>query len=146
MKTVAGPISSTTLAWLVMLSVWFALDFVGVPGLVDKEPLISLAGLMLGVLAVVLLLGALRARFSAALFAVTLLIWAGLQVETHWSTYFLFDASDGKLRWYNNVFGTHWRVLPEIQRRTTPDAYHTVLAGLILVNLLQALRDMRRHA
>jgi hypothetical protein len=138
-------LSALTLTALAVLAGWFGLDFVGVAGIVDREPVFSLAGLMLGVLSVFALLALGQVRFAAPFYAVALLIWAALQVETHWSTYLLFDAGERKLAWYQSVFGPHWRFLPEVASRTTPDGYHTVLAGLIVVNLLLALRDVVRR-
>jgi hypothetical protein len=138
-------LSAATLAALAVLAGWFGLDFVGVAGIVDREPVLSLAGLMLAILAVFALLALGRVRFAAPFYAAALFIWAALQVETHWSTYLLFDASERKLAWYQSVFGPHWRFLPEEAGRTTPDGYHTVLAMLIIVNLLLALRDVVRR-
>ena len=137
-------LSAVTLAALAALASWFALDFMGVPGVVDREPVFSLAAVMLALLAAFALLGLGQVRFAAPVYAVALLIWAALQVETHWSTYVLFDASARKLVWYQNVFGPHWRFLPEVAGRTTPDGYHSVLAMLIVVNLLLAVRDIFR--
>ena len=50
-------------------------------------------------------------------------------------------AGESKLRWYDRAFGDHWRLLPEAAGRTVPDAYHTVLAILLVANLCLALRD-----
>lgn len=111
-----------------------------------REPLLSLAGLMLALLCVFAVLGIAGVRFVAPIYGVTLCVWAALQIETHWGTYLIVDASARKLSWYNAVFGDHWRFLPEITRRTTPDGYHTVLAALIAVNLVLALRDTLRRA
>lgn len=138
--------SSVSLAALAALMSWFALDFVGVPGVVDRETLISLAGLMLALLGGFAVSGFLRIRYAAPLYALTLAIWSMLQIETHWGTYLLFDASERKLGWYERVFGDHWTFLPAIEGRTTPDGYHTVLALLIALNLAIALRDTFRRA
>ena len=138
-------LSNVTLAALAALTGWFALDFVGVPNVVDIEPVFSLAGVMLAVLAIVGAAGLARVRWVAAIYLLALLIWAALQIETHWSTYFLFDASARKLEWYQEVFGPpHWRFLPVVADRTTPDGYHTILAVLILLNLALAACDVAR--
>lgn len=138
-------LSNTTLAALVLLAPWFGLDFLGVPGLVDREPLISLAGVMLALLGLIALSGLARFPLAAPVYCLSLAIWAALQVETHWSTYLLFDATQRKLAWYAKVFGPHWRFLPELPHRTTPDGYHTILFALILLNLLLAARDCFRR-
>jgi CDP-diglyceride synthetase len=139
-------LSNTTLLALVSLAAWFGLDFVGIDDVVQKEPLASLAGLMLLVLAMVAVAGTLRMPYTAGVYALALAIWAALQIETHWATYFLSDASAKKLVWYQSVFGDNWRFLPDRPGRTTPDGYHTVLAGLIVLNLLSALGDMTRRS
>ena len=137
-------LSHETLAALVVLGGWFGLNFVGIPKVVDAEPLLSLAGVMLAVLAVVGAAGLARVRWVALVYLLSLLIWAALQIETHWATYFLFDASARKLDWYQNVFGANWRFLPAWPGRTTPDGYHTILATLIVFNLALTLRDCAR--
>lgn len=133
-------LSRPTLVALLLLAVWFALDFVGVPRLVDAEPLVSLAGLMLALLVAFFVAGVREVRFVAPVYALALAVWSWLQVDTHWSTY-LLPASESKLGWYERVFGDNIRVLPALPDRTTPDAYHTVLAVLILVSLVLAIRD-----
>lgn len=135
---------STMFAALI-LTTWFALDFVGVAKLVDREPILSLAGLMLALMALFLIGGLLQLRWVVPVYILSLAVWAGLQVQTHWSTY-LLPAGEGKLAWYGRVFGDHWRLLPELAGRTVPDAYHTILAVLIAANLVLALRDAWRPA
>ena len=138
-------LSTVSIGALAVLAAWFGLDFVGVPGVVAREPLLSLAGLMLALLGLFAVLGIAGIRFAAPVYAAALGVWAVLQIETHWSTYLVFDASARKLAWYDAVFGEHWRVLPELVGRTTPDGYHTVLAALIVLNLILALRDTFRR-
>lgn len=125
---------------MLLLGLWFGLDFVGVPGLVKREPLVSLAGLMLALMLAFVAAGWLRMRYAAPLCGLALAVWAVLQVQTHWITYAL-PASTAKLSWYERVFGSHWKLLPELTDRTTPDAYHTVLFALLVVNLLLATWD-----
>lgn len=137
-------LSRTTLVLLVMLGLWFGLDFIGVPRLVDREPLVSLAGLMLALLAAFLLAGLLKVRYAAPVFGLSLVVWLWLQIETHWGTY-LLPASERKLQWYGRVFGDHLRLLPSLPDRTTPDAYHTVLLVLLLASLASAIRDTLRR-
>jgi hypothetical protein len=140
-------LSDVTIGALVALAAWFVLDFVGVPNVVEVEPLFSPAGLMLAVLAGTAAAGLMGLRWVAAVYLLALAIWAALQIETHWGTYLLYDASAQKLAWYQRVFGPpHWRFLPEFANRTTPDGYHTILGALILVNLGLALRDCVRRS
>ena len=139
-------LSTLSLLCLGLLTSWFGLDFVGLPNVVEREPVISLAGVMLGLLAAFALAGVFMVRYVAPIYATALMVWTGLQVETHWSTYLLIDASARKLAWYNDEFGAHWRVLPEIAGRTTPDGYHTVLAVLIVLSFLVAVRDSLQPA
>ena len=138
-------LSAVSIGAAAVLTAWFGLDFVGVPGVVEREPLLSLAGLMLALLGLFILLGIAGVRFVAPVCAAALCVWAALQIETHWGTYLFVDPSERKLGWYSAVFGDHWRLLPEFAGRTTPDGYHTVLAMLIVVNLRLALRDMFRR-
>jgi hypothetical protein len=135
----------STIVAALLLTIWFALDFVGVGKLVDREPILSLAGIMLALMGAFLVSGFRRLPWVAPVYALALAIWGALQVQTHWSTYFA-PASEAKLRWYGRVFGDHWRLLPELPTRTVPDAYHTILAVLIVVNLALALRDIWRPA
>lgn len=136
-------LSGSTLGALVALAAWFSLDFVGVRGLVDQESVASLAGLMLALMAIFLAAGIFRAHYAAAIYCVALVVWLWFQIDTHWSTY-IVPASQSKLQWYERVFGGNFRVLPSFPGRTTPDAFHTLLAALILVNLFLAIRDLFR--
>lgn len=136
-------LSRSTIAALLALTLWFSLDFIGVPRLVDKEPLVSLAGLMLALLVVFLAAGVFQIRYAAPPYALSLMIWLVLQVQTHWTSY-LLPASQSKLLWYDRVFGEHIRILPSLPTRTTPDAFHTALAALILLNLSLVTVDIFR--
>jgi hypothetical protein len=101
----------------------------------------SLAGLMLALMLLFIAGGMARLPYLAWLYFIALCAWAYLQWQTHWSTY-LFSASSAKLDWYARVFGDHWRLLPERAGHSTPDAYHTILAVLIMCNLALACRDL----
>jgi hypothetical protein len=137
-------LSKATVVAALMLTVWFALDFVGVANLVDREGLVSLAGLMLLLMAGFLAAGMARWRFAAPVYAVALAVWGGLQIETHWLTW-VTSAGEARLLWYDRAFGDHWRILPESAGHTVPDAYHTVLAVLLAANLILALSDTFRR-
>lgn len=137
-------LSTATLAWASLLTAWFALDFVGVPRLVDREGAFTLAGLMLAILLVVLWGGWRGWRWLAPVYLAALVIWAGLQIETHWLGYAFNEPSAQRLAWYERAFGEHLAILPDRPGHTRPDAYHTVLAGLLLVNLVSTGRDSLR--
>jgi hypothetical protein len=130
-----------TIVLAASLITWFGLDFVGWPRLVDREPLMSLAGSMLALMLLFIVGGISRLGYLAIPYFVALGVWAVLQWQTHWSTY-LLPASPAKLDWYGRIFGNHWRLLPDRAGHTTPDTYHTVLAVLILCNLVWACADI----
>jgi hypothetical protein len=132
----------TTTVWLaIVLCAWFVLDFIGWPRLVEREPLVSLAGLMLALMVLFIAGGLWRIPYIALPYAIALSVWAFLQWQTHWSSYF-FAATPQKLTWYGRAFGRHWHLLSDRAGHTTPDAYHTVLAVLIVVNLISVGRDI----
>lgn len=137
-------ISRASLALMIILAAWFGLNFIGIKSLVQREPLVSLAGLMLLVLAVLVSLAAARVRGTALLAAIALAIWAALQIEAHWSSY-LLGATQKKLDWYDRVFGANWHLLPSWPGHTVPDAYHTVLFAALLTSLMSLLRDAIRR-
>ena len=138
-------LSDKAMMALVVLIVWFALNFIGVADLVEAEPPIGLAGVMLSILILVFAGGILRIDYVAAFYALSLMVWAALQIETHWSSY-LLDAPETKLQWYERAFGRFWHILPPSPGHTVPDAYHTILAALIVLNLALALSDCLKRA
>lgn len=139
-------LSGPSLFLLGLIAVWFGLDFIGLPGVVSREPLFSLAGLMLGFVVLFGALGLFKVRYAALFWLIALLVWAALQIETHWASYLFVDASERKAAWYSRVFGGNWRFLPGIEGRTTPDGYHTILGALIATNIVSALRDVIRRS
>lgn len=134
-------LSSASWGLAAVLTGWFGLDFVGVPGLVEREGVFTLAGLMLAILGVVLWGGWRGWRWLAPLYVAVLLIWVGLQLETHWLGYVFTSPSARRLAWYERAFGGHLAMLPARPGHTRPDAYHTLLAGLLLANLASTVRD-----
>lgn len=141
-KAVLSP-ASTTLA--MVLLAWFGLNFIGVPGLVDAEPLVSLAGVMLALLAILVAGGWRQWRGLAWLASLVLLVWLGLQVETHWWTYLVSEPTEARLGWYQRNWGHLARLLPERAGHTVPDLYHTVLATLLVGALGSSIRDIMRR-
>jgi hypothetical protein len=136
-------LSNVSQLFLLVLTVWFALNFRGVDGLVSAEPLVSLAGVNLAVLLLIASASVIRLGATAPLLLVQLAIWAFLQIETHWRGYVL-GASPERLSWYQRNWGENWTFLPAIPGHTVPDAYHTVLFALIVLTFLSALRDLLR--
>lgn len=137
-------LSNATQFFLLALLVWFALNFRGVERLVSAEPLWSLAGLNLAVLSLIAVASLFRLGATAPLLSAQLTIWIFLQIETHWRGY-AFGASAQRLAWYEANWGRFLSVLPELPGRTTPDAYHTILFGLMVLTLFCAIRDMLRN-
>lgn len=67
--------------------------------------------------------------------------WLLLQIETHWRTYLIADASDKKSAWYARNRVDLVRVLLERAGRTVPDLHHTVLALRLVTTLGGATHD-----
>lgn len=138
-------LSASSIGILVLLNLWFGMNFVGVQGVVAAEPLASLAGLNLAVMAVCMLAGAAGIRYAAILTVAALSIWAFLQIETHWWGY-AFGASPGKIAWHARVWGENWQLLPHPGAgRLRPDGYHTVLFALIVTAWLSVAGDVIRR-
>lgn len=136
-------IADRALLWVhVALCAWFALNFVGVPRLVDKETLWGLAGALLGaVLAVAIayVLGIERAALAAL---PVLLYWCWHQ-RLHWVFHFA-GAPPEIVAKYDSLFGGNVRLLPLEQGRVVPDAYHTILHVLLLGDALLTFRACLR--
>ncbi len=131
------PLLTFDLICFVLLIAWFTLDFFGVPGLVARDPLLSLAGLLEAALLIVLGLTILLPGVGAVMRMLLLSLWAYLQYDSHWRGFF-FGATEQRRAAYARMFGRMRRVLPPLTARLVPDAYHTVLGALILVNLAVA--------
>lgn len=68
-----------------------------------------------------------------------LLLWFAVQFMCHW--YFtIFEASERKLKGYNECFRDAVRIFPMSDKRLVPDLYHIVLHLLILLNIIACLR------
>jgi hypothetical protein len=120
---------------LLLLGAWFTLDLIGIPGWVTRDELVSPAGLLEGLL---LLLAAgylLRWKITDGLALLVLAAWGYLQLQAHWQ-YFLFGAALDRVARYNQFYAGMARFAGPSSTRLIPDAYHTVLAGLIVLNIL----------
>ena len=120
------------------LFLWFTLDLVGVPGLVTRDLLISLVGLLELILLLVLLGYWLSWRYTSLLALATLTIWGYMQYESHWR-HFIFGASEQRLARYYKMFDGMHRSFPESHTRLVPDDYHIVLGLLITINTAAAI-------
>ncbi len=120
------------------LLLWFTLDLVGVPGLVTRDPLFGLVGLLELILLLVLVGYWLRWRYSPLFALATLVIWGYMQYESHWR-YSIFGASEQKLTRYYKMFDGMHRSFPESHTRLVPDDYHIVLGLLIAINTAAAI-------
>ena len=67
-----------------------------------------------------------------------LVLWFIVQFFCHWY-YTIFDASEQKLKGYNECFRDAVRLFPMNEKRLIPDLYHIVLHVLILVNIIMCL-------
>lgn len=127
-----------SLACYILLLFWFSLDLIGIPGLVTRDDWLGLPGL-LELLLIAILAGYLLSwRYVVFPCGITLGVWAYLQYASHWQ-YFLFGASPEKLQRYYAFFKGTARFFPESYSRLIPDAYHTVLGLLLLINLVCVL-------
>lgn len=124
---------------------WYLVNFIGAPGVVTAEPLISLAGLMLVLLPILILMGLGESPYGLLALILVLLIWVALQLQTHWLGYF-WGADVGTVLWHRKAWGSNWQLLPMAPGRTVPDGYHTVLGVLLMTALLSAFRDLFRRS
>ncbi len=114
---------------------WFALDLIGIPGLVTRDDWFGLPGL-LGVALLVVLIGYWRHWKFVPYFALIVLgVWSYFQYTAHWQG-FIFGASADQLKRYYALFAGMYRFFPESGTRIIPDAYHTILGLLLVINLV----------
>jgi len=125
------------MTWLLVvhtaLCAWFALDFIGVPRLVDKDPLLGLAGALLAAI-VAIELAYLRGHARAAFAALPMLVYWCWNQRRHWIFHFA-GAPPEIVTKYAALFGGNLTILPRQPGRVVPDAYHTILHALLLADL-----------
>ena len=134
------------MSWLLLvhtlLCAWFALDFIGVPRLVSKDPLRGLAGALLAAIVAIelaYLLGQQRAAFAAV---PVLGYWCWNQ-RRHWIFHFAGAPPEIVIK-YASLFGDMVSILPRQPGRVVPDAYHTILHALLVADLALSLAACAR--
>jgi hypothetical protein len=118
-----------------LLTLWFTLVLIGIPGLVTKGSWRGLYGL-LELILIVLFIGHLQKwKVEPLLTLASLIVWGSMQFVSHWYGFF-FGASANQLTRYYGMFSRTYRFFPKSPTRTVPDAFHTVLGLLIVANLV----------
>lgn len=131
-------LKAARLGFFLLLFLWFSLDLIGIPGLVSRDPIMSPSGI-LEIFVLIILVGDLRNwRFSAFLSLATLGLWGYVQYTSHWQ-YFFFGVPAQKLQRYYAFYAGMARFFPESYTRLIPDAFHTILGVLIVVNFILAI-------
>lgn len=135
------------MSWLLLVHTllcgWFALDFVGVPRLVDKDELRGVAGALLAAIVAIelaYLLGHVRAAFAAL---PVLAYWCWNQ-RRHWIFHFA-GAPPEIVAKYAELFGANVSILRRRPGRVVPDAYHTILHALLLADLALTIAACARQ-
>lgn len=125
-----------------LLTLWFTLVLIGIPGLVTKGSWRGLYGL-LELILIVLFIGHLQKwKVEPLLTLVGLIIWGSMQFVSHWYGFF-FGASANQLTQYYGMFSGTYRFFPKSPTRIVPDAFHTVLGLLIVANLVVVIFQVR---
>jgi hypothetical protein len=119
----------------ISLLLWFSLDLIGVPGFVTRDNLFSLSGVWEAILLIILVASIRKWKYSDFLALLIVAIWGYLQYDSHWRA-FLFGESERWLEGYYRFFEGMYRFFPISQTRAIPDAYHTILGLLIVVNFV----------
>ncbi len=122
-------------ASFIVLSLWFMLDLIGIHGLVARDDPLSLAGLLAAGLLFLLIGSFLHWRYIDLLALLVLVAWGYFQYQAHWQ-YFLFGASADQIRRYNQFYSGMYFFFGQSSKRLLPDAYHTILGGLIGINII----------
>ncbi len=118
-----------------LLTLWFTLVLIGIPGLVTKGSWRGLYGL-LELILIVLFIGHLQKwKVEPLLTLVALIVWGSMQFIAHWYGFF-FGASANQLTQYYGMFSGTYRFFPKSPTRIVPDAFHTILGLLIVANLV----------
>lgn len=124
-----------SLAAFLILVIWFTLDLIGIPGLVTPDSLWSLAGLLEAVLLLLVCGHLLQWKYSDGVTLLVMITWGYFQYQAHWQ-YYLFGASFNHIQRYNQFYSGMYRFFAQSSTKIIPDAYHTLLAGLIILNFL----------
>lgn len=117
-----------------LCTIWFTLDLIGIPGFVVRDDLFSLAGLLEAGL-LILCIGYVRHwKYTDYPAILILILWGYFQYAAHWQYYFL-GASADQIKRYNKFYTGMYHFFSQSSTKIIPDAYHTVLAGLIILNI-----------
>ncbi|MEE4197465.1 MAG: hypothetical protein V2I54_07455 [Bacteroidales bacterium] len=127
----------------ILLFLWYSLIFFDIPLLTTEghaNP-ISMYGL-LGLFLAILLVGFLLRWNNIHSFGLLiLLLWGFLQFNANWK-YLLMKPSEEKIQSYYQHFEHTLRFFPVSDQIIIPDAYHTILGGLLFINIVLVSRKI----
>jgi hypothetical protein len=128
-----------------LVSVWFALAFVGIDGLINPWQLHHGAwfwiAASLEVSAVMLVALYMKSVFWAKFMGLSVSLgWLTVQFFGHWQ-YFFTKPSGEYLEKYYGTFDT-WYLIGPLADRIIPDGYHLILHVLLLFCLMHSLASI----
>ncbi len=133
---------------LLVLTVWFGLTFMGVPGLVSPWHVSDGIWFYLAVaLAIGLVIGAYALwrgwDWGEWQLLSVLGVWVYIQYVGHWQRFFTPPSPQGVQRYYDAF--PNWYLIPKQNDRVVPDGYHTVMHLLMVVLVIMlVLRIIKR--
>lgn len=139
---------AAVLVVLLLLTAWFGLSFLGVPGLVTPWTVAYGVWFYVAIaLAIGLVVGAWalwRGWDWGEWQLLSLLgVWVYVQYVGHWQRFFVPPSPQIVQRYYD-AFET-WYLIPKQSDRVVPDGYHTVMHLLMIVLVIMlVLRVIRR--
>ncbi|ACV57102.1 MULTISPECIES: hypothetical protein [Alicyclobacillus] len=129
-----------------LLMAWFSLLFIGINrfcGRVKWKDRDAWQYILLECMLILYFIGSLkRWYFVIPIMAFLFPVWDFLQFRAHWLSW-ITGASDERLRRYDDAFGDNVYLLPKSDRRTVPDAYHTVQHVLMALNTIAVFAMLR---
>jgi len=128
-----------------VLFLWFSLDIIGVPKLVEAAGVFSLDMLSEIMLAVILIGYLYHWRFTDYLAILFYSIWGFLQYWFHWR-YLIFGATSMEIKGYNKAFGSMYHIMPTSDIKIVPDAYHIILHILLVLNLIFTIQGIMKRS
>jgi len=133
-------LQKVSLLFFIALFIWYSLVFFNIPKLLiaGSINLFSLSSLLELFLVIILLGYFLKWKYSDFFALFILFLWGYLQYAAHWR-HLLFKPSKEVLNHYYQFFHGTLRFFPQSDVRIVPDAYHTVLGLLILLNLIMVI-------
>ena len=132
---------STTVLFFILLFLWYSLIFFEIPLLTidGHASLISLYGILELLLVIILVGLLLDFKYIHFLGLIILGLWGYLQFNGNWKFLFI-ETSDERIQSYYQHFDNTLRIFPESDTTIIPDAYHTVLALLLFINIVLIIR------